>query len=54
VETLADTAYYWQWADGVQCILLRDGDMVLFYHTDAPDDLRGHVGEFAALLEAYR
>lgn len=54
VEALADTVYYWQWADGVQCILLRDGDMVLFYHTDAPDDLRGHMDEFAALLEAYR
>ena len=41
--------------DGVvQYLLLRRGGTVLFYRTDAPEDLRAHGDEFAALLQAYQ
>lgn len=39
---------------GTQRILLCDGGVVLYYHTDAPDDLREHLDEFATLLCAYQ
>lgn len=55
VDTLdgADTAYYGR--DGaIQYLLLRGGSTVLFYCTNAPDDLRAHMDEFAALLRAYQ
>lgn len=48
-----DAAYYGR--EGVvQYLLLRGGGTLLFYRTDAPDDLRAHAEEFAALLQAYR
>ena len=42
--------------DGVtkQGILLCDGGVLLYYHTDAPDDLRTHLDEFKALLRQYQ
>ena len=53
-EDLAGAETYYSARDGVQRALLRRDGTVLLYRTNAPDDLRGHVGEFAALLEAYR
>ena len=48
-----DAAYYGR--DGaVQYLLLRGGGTVLFYRTNAPDGLRAHMDEFAALLRAYQ
>lgn len=48
-----DTAYYGR--DGaVQYLLLRGGGTALFFRTNAPGDLRAHLGEFAALLAAYQ
>ena len=47
-----DAAYYGR--DGaVQYLVLRGGGTVLFYRTNAPEDLRAHGEEFAALLRAY-
>lgn len=37
-----------------QYLLLRSGGVVLLYRTDAPDDLRGHLSEFAALSRMYQ
>lgn len=53
-EALDGMEAYYAAADGVQRMLLRDGGRVLFYRTDAPDDLRRHMGDFAALAEACR
>ena len=47
-----DAAYYGR-ESAVQYLVLRGGGTVLFYRTNAPDDLRAHFGEFAALLAAY-
>lgn len=48
-----DEVYYGR--DGaVQYLLLRGGGTVLFYRTNAPDDLRSRADEFAALLRAYQ
>ena len=46
-------AFYGSGAAGHQAILLCRGSRVLFYRTDAPEDLRQHLEEFSALLEAY-
>ena len=37
-----------------QRLLLCDGVVVLYYRTDAPDDLRQHIDEFVALLRQYQ
>lgn len=51
----ADRAYYYHHPDSdTQRLLLCGGGVVLYYHTDAPDDLREHLDEFAALLCAYQ
>lgn len=47
-----DAAYYGR--DGaVQYLVLCGGGTVLFYRTNAPEDLRAHADEFAALLRSY-
>lgn len=48
-----DAAYYGR-DDAVQYLVLRGGGTVLFYRTDAPEDLRAHADKFAALLAAYQ
>lgn len=51
----ADRAYYYHNPDSdTQRLLLCGGGVVLYYHTDAPDDLREHLDEFAALFCAYQ
>ena len=47
-----DAAYYGR-DDATQYLVLRGGGTVLFYRTNAPEDLRAHGDEFAALLRAY-
>lgn len=49
-----DGAWYRPNGAGAQYLLLRDGGVVLLYRTGAPDDLRQHLSEFTALLEAYQ
>ena len=55
VETLDSSgkAFYASGAAGHQAILLYRGSRVLFYRTNAPEDLRQHLGEFVQLLEEY-
>jgi len=55
VETLDSSgkAFYASGAAGHQAILLCRGGRVLVYRTNAPEDLRQHLEEFSALLEAY-
>ena len=50
----AEKAYYSRDIHDTQRLLLCDGGVVLYYRTDAPDDLRQHVDEFTALLRQYR
>ena len=59
VETLdsidAEKAYYSHEQDSaLQRLLLCDGGVILYYHTDAPEDLRQHTDELAALLRQYQ
>ena len=49
-----DEAWYCPSCKGTQYLLLRSGGVVLLYRTDAPDDLREHSDEFAALIGEYR
>lgn len=57
-ETLNNTnvekAYYSRDIHDVQRLLLCDGGVVLYYRTDAPEDLRAHLDEFTALLREYQ
>lgn len=46
-------AFYGSGAAEHQAILLCRGGRVLFYRTNAPEDLRQHLGEFVQLLEEY-
>lgn len=36
-----------------QFLLLRRGGEVLYFRTEAPDDLRAHLGEFTEMFERY-
>lgn len=56
VETLdredVKKAYYFRdQSNGTQQLLLYDDGIVLYYRTDAPDDLRQHIDRFAAIME---
>ena len=57
-ETLDSTnfgkAYYSRDIHDTQRLLLHDGGIVLYYRTDAPEDLRAHIDEFAVLLQQYQ
>lgn len=47
-----EKAYYSRDPDsGTQRLLLCSDGVVLYYHTDAPDDLRAHIDQFAAIME---
>lgn len=49
-----DEAYYAENISGdTQFLLLRRGGEVLYFRTDAPDDLRAHLGEFTEMFERY-
>lgn len=50
----AEKAYYSHDIHDTQRLLLCDGGVVLYYRTDAPNDLRQHLDEFTALLRQYR
>lgn len=50
----AETAYYSRDIHDVQRLLLHDGGVVLYYRTDAPEDLRAHIDDFTALLREYQ
>ena len=49
-----EKAYYSRDIHDTQRLLLCDGGVVLYYRTDAPDDLRAHLDEFTALLRQYQ
>ena len=49
-----EKAYYSLDIHDTQRLLLCDGGVVLYYRTDAPDDLQNHFDEFAALLREYQ
>lgn len=49
-----EKAYYSRDIHDTQRLILCDGGVVLYYRTDAPDDLRAHIDEFTALLSAYQ
>lgn len=49
-----EKAYYSRDIHDTQRLLLCDGGVVLYYRTDAPDDLRAHLDEFTALLREYQ
>lgn len=49
-----EKAYYSLDIHDTQRLLLCDGGVVLYYRTDAPEDLRQHLDEFTALLRQYQ
>ena len=49
-----EKAYYSHDIHDTQRLLLCDGGVVLYYRTDAPEDLRAHLDEFTALLREYQ
>ena len=49
-----EKAYYSRDIHDTQRLLLYDDGIVLYYRTDAPDDLRTHLDEFTALLREYQ
>ena len=53
-STKFEKAYYSRDIHDTQRLLLCDGGVVLYYRTDAPDDLRAHLDEFTALLREYQ
>ena len=56
-----DEAYYAEFVypeaggtgEAYQFLLLRRGGEVLYFRTEAPDDLRAHLGEFTEMFERY-
>ena len=50
----AGKAYYSRDIHDTQRLLLYDDGAVLYYRTDAPDDLRQHLDGFTALLRSYQ
>ena len=53
-STGAEKAYYSHDIHDTQRLLLYDDGVVLYYRTDAPDDLRNHLDEFSTLLRQYQ
>ena len=53
-STDSEMVYYSRDIHGTQRLLLCDGGVVLYYRTDAPEDLRAHLDEFTALLRQYQ
>ncbi len=49
-----EKAYYSRDIHDTQRLILHDGGAVLYYRTDAPEDLRAHIDEFTVLLHSYQ
>lgn len=50
-EDVKKSYYFRDQNNGTQRLLLYDDGIVLYYRTDAPDDLRQHIEQFVAIME---